>query len=122
MLQAGQDLPFAQEAFARGGRIGAGSDQFQCRLLGVGTVAALDRVYRAHATAADHLAHAPGTDAASEHRVGCAIRRLRLQCLAPGRDVAHVPSSASRNARARRQSRRRVRSLMPSIAAISVSE
>ena len=181
VLQAGQDLPFAQEAFARGGRIGAGSDQFQCRLLGVGTVAALDRVYRAHATAADHLAHAPGTDAASEHGVGCATRRLRLQCLAPGRDVAaerlagagvgveqrlhllaqclvavaqgidllqarlagevgddvedrqrappafgrgvaHVPSSASRNARARRQSRRRVRSLMPSIAAISVSE
>jgi len=36
--------------------------------------------------------------------------------------VAHACISASRNARALRQSRRRVRSLMPSMSAISVSE
>ena len=45
------------------------------------------------------------------------------QCLPSAFDavVAHLPSSASRNARAVRQSRRTVRSLTPSICTISAS-
>ena len=177
MLQAGQDLPFAQETFARRGRIGAGADQLERRPLRVRTIAALDRVHRAHAAVADGADDPPCADRAADGVVAIVVRRG--QRIAPGRgiarerlagvgigiqqcldlraqrvvscahrveraqavlalelgdriedrqraafavELAHADISASRKARALRQSRRRVRSLMPSIPAISTSE
>ena len=177
MLQAGQDLPFAQETFARDRRIGARADQLERGLLRVRAVTAFDRMHRAHAAAADGADDLPRADRTADRMVGsgmvigkgaapgrrvasewlggvgvgveqrldaraqrviacahrleraCALRGIEFGDCVEDRqraslvfEFAHGDISASRNARALRQSRRRVRSLMPSISAISTSE
>ena len=177
MLQAGQDLPFAQETFARDRRVGTGADQLERGLLRVRAVAAFDRMHRAHAAAADGADDLPRADRTADGMVGVGVvigervaprrgvtgerfggvgigveqglraraqrvvacaHRLKCACALGGVElgdriedrqrapslfeIAHGDISASRKARALRQSRRRVRSLIPSISAISTSE
>ena len=176
MLQAGQDLPLAQEALARQRTVQADADALERGFMAVRAVDALDPIDRAHAAAAQHLPDVPRADAGArrqfrgidavlaqsgelrgdrvgvfagiggEHRLHIAMqldiiaaflgqpRRARgrgqlqrgieqLQGALQARRVdAHaLPSWAIRNARARRQSRCTVRSVMPWMSAISGS-
>ena len=84
MLQAGQDLALAQEAFARHLRVRAAADQLERGLLRVGAVVALDQVDGAHAAAAQDADHAPCADARADQAVAFAFIRTG-QCFAPGR-------------------------------------
>ncbi len=86
VAQAGQQLAFAQEAFARGRGVGHGADQLERRLLVVGTVGAFHGVDRAHAAAAEDRDHPPGAERPTEQSAGVAIPVRRAALRRPGED------------------------------------
>ena len=179
MAQLRQQLAFAQETLARGRRIRGGADQLQRSPLRIRAVAALRRIDRAHAAAADRLDDPPRAQLTARHRLAVGTVAAFVQGLSPGCGIAteglalagvrrqhrahffkqvgivaadladpsfariaievdqrierrhratlafdrirHGAVSFIRKARARRQSRRRVLSLMPSMPATSGS-